>query len=245
MLGDWTEEIIAYQRDAVAHGDYYAVLAQKLALHLPEQAHVCDAGCGMGELSLALEPYCAHITAVDCSERAIACLRERAGEKITVRCAALEDAAPETPYDAMVFCLFGDMEQTLALAAKQCGGTVLLIKRDTQHHYFSAGGEALGRFSADYTEQFLRERGIPFASERFAAEFGQPLRSLEAAECFFALYNRSRDRTFTREEIAEKLQKGPSAEFPYYLPHEKHLRLFVLSADAVRAHLFDSKREND
>ena len=54
----WTEESIAFLRDAAAMSDYYRVIAGKIAPHLPENAHVCDAGCGIGELSIALAPYC-------------------------------------------------------------------------------------------------------------------------------------------------------------------------------------------
>ena len=61
----WTEESIAFLRDAAAINRYYETIAERIAPQLPENAHICDAGCGIGELSLALKPYCHHVTAVD------------------------------------------------------------------------------------------------------------------------------------------------------------------------------------
>lgn len=66
----WTDESIAFLRDAAAMNRYYETIAEKITPQLPENAHVCDAGCGIGELSLALKPYCRHVTAVDADELA-------------------------------------------------------------------------------------------------------------------------------------------------------------------------------
>ena len=59
----WTDESITFLRDAAAMNRYYETIAEKIAPQFPENARVCDAGCGIGELSLALKPYCRHVTA--------------------------------------------------------------------------------------------------------------------------------------------------------------------------------------
>lgn len=93
----WTEESIAFLRDAAAMNRYYETVAEKITPQLQENAHVCDAGCGIGELSLALKPYCRHVTAI---------------------CGDVEALTPKESYDAMVFCLFGRTEDTLRIARK-------------------------------------------------------------------------------------------------------------------------------
>ena len=65
MFPGWTNESIAYLRDAAKVNDYYRVLAEKIAARLPNGAHICDAGCGVGELSLALAALGFRVTAVD------------------------------------------------------------------------------------------------------------------------------------------------------------------------------------
>ena len=82
----WTDESIAFLRDAAAMNRYYETIAERIAPQLQENAHVCDAGCGIGELSLALKPYCHHVTAVDADELAIKTLKAHLIEGVTARC---------------------------------------------------------------------------------------------------------------------------------------------------------------
>lgn len=230
----WTEETLAFLRDAARYSRYYTIIAEKIAPHLPMRAHLCDAGCGTGGLSLALLPYCETITAIDKDARAIGELsRTLPCAGLTARCADIATHTPEIPYDAMVFCLFGSIEETLRIAARQCRGEIFLVKRDYDRHRFSAGSVSLGEYNAPSTAQVLTRRGIPYECERFTADFGQPFRSLDEAERFFALYNRSPDASLTREEIAARLTAGPDAEFPYYLPNEKKLCLFRLRTQDI------------
>ena len=224
----WTDESIAFLRDAAAINRYYETIAERITPQLQENAHVCDAGCGIGELSLALKPYCRHVTAVDAEELAIKTLEAHLIKGVTAICGDVEALTPKEPYDAMVFCLFGRTEDTLCIARKQCRGRIFLVKRDYSHHRFSAGKVSLGEYTAGSTEAVLHEKGVPYTVERFTAEFGQPFRSLEAAERFFALCNRSESEALTAREIKSRLIAGPSPEFPYYLPHKKALCLFTV-----------------
>ena len=127
----WTDESIAFLRDAPAMNRYYETIAEKIAPQLPENAHVCDAGCGIGELI----------------------------KGVTAICGDVEALALEKPYDAMVFCLFGRTEDTLRIARKQCRRKIFLVKRDYSHHRFSAGKVSLGEYTAGSTENVLREKG--------------------------------------------------------------------------------------
>lgn len=234
MMQDWLPETIAFYRTAAAHSDYYRHLAERISAHLPPNAHVCDAGCGLGELSLALLPFCGRVTAVDRAAAPMEDLRCRAaglsGLEILQR--DIFENRPPKPYDAMVFCLFGGMEETLQIAAEQCAGPVILIKRANTVHRFSAGGSKLEHFMPEAAEERLRRLNIPYRSERFALELGQPLRSLEEAERFFRLYNREEE--MTSEEVRGRLQVSTLPEFPYYLPNRKRLGLIVFSAPDVR-----------
>lgn len=115
----WTDESIAFLRDAAAMNRYYETVAERNALQLTENAHICG---GIGELSLALKPYCHHVTAVDADALAIKTLKAHLIEGVTARCGDMETLAPEKPYDAMVFCLFGRTQDTLRIAKKQCRG---------------------------------------------------------------------------------------------------------------------------
>ena len=78
MKFEWTEETIRFREDAAVRVQFDAAIAQHILPFLPENAHVCDAGCGLGFLSLALAPHCRRITAVDASSAALAVLARNA-----------------------------------------------------------------------------------------------------------------------------------------------------------------------
>lgn len=106
----WNEDMIRFLRDASEHSDYHHLLAEYLAKRLPENAHVCDAGCGLGYLSLQLAPYCRQVTAVDVSPEALAVLAANCDKEkiknVDIRCGEIAELPPDEPYDAMVFCFF-------------------------------------------------------------------------------------------------------------------------------------------
>lgn len=151
----WTDESIALLRDAPAMNRYYETIAERIAPQLPENAH-----CGIGELSLALKPYCRHVTAVDADALAIKTLKAHLIEGVIAICGDVEALTPKEPYDAMVFCLFGRTEDTLRIARKQCRGKIFLVKSDYSHHRFSAGKVSLGEYTAGSTEAVLHEKAL-------------------------------------------------------------------------------------
>ena len=130
----WNAEKVRFMEDAAAWGDFHAHLAAELAPYLPRNGHVCDAGCGTGHLALALSPYVKRVTAVDVSDQALALLAENCQKRgitnIDIRCGDITQLPPEQPYDAMVFCFFGHIEEILAISAAQCRGTVLAVMRN-------------------------------------------------------------------------------------------------------------------
>lgn len=186
----WSPEVIRYLHTAADRSRYYTDLARELGAFLHPEDRVCDAGCGLGLLSRALLPYCGHVTAIDRSPAAIADLTARGHDpRLTALTGDIRDLPPQKPYDAMVFCLFGGTEEILDIAARQCGGTALVVRRDFRQHQFSSGVRMAGHTAADM-EQELRRRRLTCTLRRFTLEFGQPFRSVEDALAFFRLYSR-------------------------------------------------------
>ena len=101
---EWESDMVRFMRDASEHTEYHGRLADCIvnAAGGPQRAasmHVCDAGCGLGYLSLALAARFAQVTAVDIAEEPLSVLRENAA-----RCsesgnpgAGLQQAGTGTP----------------------------------------------------------------------------------------------------------------------------------------------------
>ena len=233
MMQHWNAEAVGFMQDAMAYCGYAEKLAAALTPYLPSKGHICDAGCGIGALSLALarRAYC--VTAVDISEAAINTLKEKPlSENLQAVCADIFTMQPEKLYDAMVFCYFGRTEEILRIARRQCAGRVIIVKRDCSEHRFSMGRIAQPLHRCEMTRKMLQSERIPFQSERLSLELGQPFRSMEAALAFFRLYNKS-NHSVTENTVAPRLRRTQNAEFPLYLPELRQMEIFVLQAQDI------------
>ena len=66
----WDADTIRFMIDACEHAPYNRELAAYIGPRLAPGAHVCDAGCGLGYLSLELARHAGRVTAVDRSPEA-------------------------------------------------------------------------------------------------------------------------------------------------------------------------------
>ena len=226
----WTPDTVRFQRDAAQYGSYHKTLAAHLAAYLPPDAHVCDAGCGLGYLARTLSPYCKRVTAIDSSALALAVLRENTPENVEIREADIFTLTPDVQYDAMVFCFFAAMDDALLLAKKHCRGKVILVKRGWTQHRFSPQNESARRDACREAEQYLRTRGIPFSRGDLTLDMGQPFRSQADAVRFFEAYG---NEAVTFSDIEARLVKTLDTAFPYYLPQEKPLGIFIFDAKDI------------
>lgn len=223
----WTQESIAYMDDACRRTDFHRKLTAELQPYLRETDCVCDAGCGLGYLSLSLAPYVGAVTAVERDGQALAVLEREVKARGIANVTAVQDDVlayrPDTRFDAMVFCFFGSIEEILAAAARCCRGTVLAVVRNDARHRFSGKSRGPGRHSYDTACRILTEKGINFTTRTASFAFDQPFRSLEAARRFFELYGGS-------EDWRGRLVETGDPEFPWRLPSRRDFGLIVFQA---------------
>ena len=174
-----------------------------------------------------------YLTAVDIDRDALQVLEEKSLPNVIPLCGDIAKLPPETPYDAMVFCFFGDIEEVLELAAAQCRGDVFIISRNYDTHRFSPGSHPTGSYGFCHAKKTLEQRGIPFQARELEVEFGQPFCSWEDARRFFALYSREQDKTLITDEfLAGKLVKG-KGDVPWYLPSLRKLGFIHLHVEDI------------
>ncbi|MFQ8765497.1 MAG: class I SAM-dependent methyltransferase [Oscillospiraceae bacterium] len=192
----WTDDMISFMQDAANFGSYQQELADWICEALPVVRHVCDAGCGLGFLSVRLAERFETVTAADISGQALANLHRIAAEKNVSNLEILETDmltfAPEAPYDAMVFCLFGRMREILRVAKRCCAGEIVVVKKAFTHHRFRSSSVPLRDEVTEQAADFLRAHGVPFRLETKTFDMGQPLRSLDDAVRFLRFTARTR-----------------------------------------------------
>ena len=103
----------------------------------------------------------------------------------------------------------------MRFASRACRGRVAVVKKNWAHHRFSLAKKPLQHSTLAEMEAFLAARGVPFQSERFTLEFGQPLRSEADAVRFFRLYSRDeRPEDIAFADIAPRLLRRDDPAFP-------------------------------
>lgn len=239
MLHYWYEDMVRFMKDASEYGTYNRELVARMAPYLTKEMHICDAGCGLGYLSLELAPHVRKVTSVEINPDAVAVLEENCRKwnvgNVTPRCGPLAETPPEEKYDAMVFCFFGHICEILEEAKKQCKGTVFIITRNYKNHRFSVGSHKTGNHGYDSGTEELKRRGIPYEEELLSLEFGQPFRSMEDVRKFYESYSQDADKSaITEEFLRDKVVENDHPEFPLYMPHRRSLAILRFDVKDIR-----------
>jgi len=217
----WNQEKIRFLRDAAEQVGFYQILADKALEGLPRRAHICDAGCGLGYLATAMSPACDRITAVDLEKSALAVLQQNLIKgnicNVTPLCCDAFSLPSHLQFDGMVFCFFGQTEETLRCILKHCTGKAVIFKKCWDDKRFSLSKVPVRNVDLASFTRDLDDLGITYETDLFSLDMGQPFRTVEDAMNFFRLYDRS-GKDICREEIEERLTRTDSSDFPYYLP---------------------------
>ncbi len=232
----WTPDMIRFMADAADHNGGNGALADLLARELPQGA-VCDAGCGVGGLALAMAQRFQKVVAADLSAEALDSLRARnTHENLEIRRCDILAARPESPpFDSMVFCFFGSAREALEAARHQCRGTVAIVKKISGYHSFSLTpkrrkhSRGYGALCAD-----LDNLGIPYRTAELELDLGQPFRSMEDAVLFFRIYSRDDDPgVITEDAVRARLEGRDDPEFPWYLPAKEQVGVVFVDVHEI------------
>ncbi|NLZ77816.1 MAG: class I SAM-dependent methyltransferase [Spirochaetales bacterium] len=234
----WTAESIRYRIAAAETGSMEETIARHIAAHLSRDSHVCDAGCGLGHLSLELASYFRQVTAVDTCQPAldvlIAAKTKRGVGNIRVLREDFFSMRPHEPYDAIVFCNFGSLGEILASSKKQCQGKAIIIKKNWDYHRFSLARTPRRGNSFKLTASKLKALEIPCEEEVFTVETGQPFSELQDAVGYFKL-NRPDGcgEEITAEKVGRMLVPGPSERYPLQCSVRESFGLLVVRTEDI------------
>lgn len=248
-MGDWTPQVVRFMLDASGHTDYFSRLADEVKREVAPGCFLCDAGCGLGQLSFELAPYARSIDAVDFSIDAVALAGHRAlfegYENVLVRYGDFGVHISPHPYDCMVFSLSATPERAYEIARRNGAKKLIVVNkvhRAMQRDRARESGrtarppEKTGRpIVYDFEERMdeLRSEGLEFRGKTLSLDFGQPFRSLAEAREFFALYRSSSyPNGISDGELLSLLSREQGGEYRYYLPMTRHLALFAMDLGA-------------
>lgn len=235
---EWKPDMVRFMRDASEHTDYYEKLADCIVqaaggAQRAAAMRVCDAGCGLGYLSLALAGRFAHVTAVDIAGEPLSVLRDNAARRgignLTVRQADMWSLGGEAHFDAMIFCMFGAVEKALEIARGNAD-QIIMIKKNAAARCFALGEGERAVDTVEESAGVLKCLGDRCDIRPVTLRLDQPIRSVEDGIRFFTLYGRRHDAAqVTREEALMRMQATGGAEFPFVIPAQRHLSLIRIT----------------
>lgn len=230
----WTKQKIEWYCRAAEASCYHRSLAESIYPELLEGT-VCDLGCGLGFLSLALAEKLPCLDALDCDESALEILRRNIRDRgvcnISVLCA--DAFSVSCQWDQIVLCFFGGLERNFSHYRKIARKRIVAVMSSAQYSGLRPGELfPKGRERSTRTREFLTEQRIPFREKSLILEFGQPLRDRREAEEFLLSYSPQAGKDEIRRHLDQNLCTEPrkigGEIFPLYLPNRKELSVFTV-----------------
>lgn len=238
MLFEWNEQSIRWFLDAGAYTGYHKALAQIIRRHLEPEDTLLDAGCGLGRLDLELAPYVKGITAVDINECALNALivdiENADAGNINARCG--DASVLNEDYDIILMSFFGEPDMPVFL--EHCRRKIIrIVGAGTESGFYP---QRYRRYKRPYAEDVRKELtalGVSFDMELCSIEFGQPLKSVKEAERYISFYTPEAEEQEIKDFLHQKLITTGRDDFPYYLPHNKELGIFVIKRSRFDEHI--------
>jgi len=229
----WTDEQTRFMREATEFEGFNHRLAEMILPYLEPGARVCDAGCGLGYLSAALSPHVERVTCVDINPRAIDFAQQMISAQgctnITPCCGDMRLC--RDVFDNIVFCLYGSIEEAVAIARRCCRGKAVMIKHNYTQHRFSVQQREGHLDHYESAVEYLTQQGIKAEHYSFTLRMGQPFRNLAEARRFFELYSHDDDPALITDGfVKSKLIPIRRGEYTYYMPHDRQLGLLAWDA---------------
>lgn len=224
----WTEQSIKWFCEASEYSDFHHDLGKLVGEEINPDEVVCDLGCGLGYLTSELGKYCRSVMAIDSDEKALAELRKRQPNNVTVICADVDKMPCEAICDTLVLSFFGRITENKNLDKylSFCRNRLIAVVSGSAESSISPTGHSrMEKERPPKIAAFLDERKIPFHFREAELEFGQPFKTLDDAAKFIQYY--AKDSTM-EEAFSHAKRQLKNIDNGYYLPYHKKLGIFTI-----------------
>lgn len=226
----WNEQSVSWFRSASEYTGYNKKLAALLLEHIPSRKTLCDLGCGAGLIDLELAPHFERITCVDISREAVESVekivRERGIGNISTICS---DAGQlDNQWDTVIALFHGGSEAVSKYLRLATDRLILAAHGEKKGGFGPEGHKNVKCFDVNGVKEHFDAQGVKYTLIELTLEYGQPFTDLSDAAAFVRAYSSPMSEAEMDAYLAERLEKTDSEEYPYYLPNQKKLGLFVI-----------------
>ena len=229
MNFNWDDDTIRWYQEANAYTDFFTNVAQVISPALEKETHLCDVGCGLGLVDLALRKKVKAITAIDSNEKVIASLKGQIKKKeiTNIETKVMDYQQMTGNYDVILLSFFASRDLDFFL--DHCRKLIVLVDQKTKIKPFIDGTRSHRRNTESRLVESLVKNNHDYLVKRATFEFGQPLGSRAEADRYM-------EKTYPKAQahqrssyLEEELLENDDHTYPYYLAREKALSIFEIA----------------
>ena len=235
MLIKWNERTQRWFHDASEHTGFHRRLAEIMRPYIKLGGTMCDLGCGMGLIDFEL---CDSVEMIDCIDREPEAIRLLSADiearGVQNMRAILADATMLSDvWDTAIMTFHGTGEDILTHYLKLSRGNVVAVVHAEEIGNFGPRAYKTEKTNTVRTvTELIEARGLDYMLIQETIEYGQPLWDYEDARAFVSAYSRSAPEGAVEEFLHGNLVETRDRAYPFYLPREKPVGIFVLKGAA-------------
>lgn len=226
----WTTQSIQWFLDASAYTQFHEKLAQVIAPYLDPADTLCDIGCGLGRLTMALSPYVATTTAIDINAQTIEHLESQCAlrgiSNLNPICGDVADHL--SIHEVFLMSFFGrdgEMERTFPYCNKK---VIRVVNASNSGNLYPDKYRKTSKSTIAFMETHLDTLGLSYIGKRFEFEFGQPLRSENEAIAFLRHHAHEASEKELYDFLEERALYTEDPSYPIYIPNKKGIGVFII-----------------
>ena len=231
MKFSWNEDTIRWYQEANNYTGFFNHIAKLIAPSLKGYNTLCDIGCGLGILDLAICQHIDHITCIDISKEAIGalnkCIKNKGITNITTKIMDYHELNKHAQWDVIMISFFGGRHLTDFVP--RCKKLLaVLIDTEPASEFAPVKHNTIKKYTLLEAEKDLQKAGINYASTKAVFNFGQPLISIEEAKTFVQSHSPNINPEDLDISIRERLVQTDEDHYPFFLPQQKSIGILYI-----------------
>lgn len=234
----WTTEKIHWYQQAANYTKYYKEIFRDISPYIKKTDHVCDLGCGLGDLSIEIASIANKVTSIDISKDALNVLQQKIThqhiENIELLQSNWSDLSLTPQWDVVIVSFFRQNYEDFIKLLKMARQKIIVVATNgSEDSFLPRQKKHRNKGKIDDLKATFTEHGLHFNCIERTVEFGQPLASVDDARAYIKQYVPACDHDTMEAHIEERLLKIEDGDFAgqYFFPNKKEIGIFIIEKD--------------
>lgn len=237
----WTAEKIHWYQQAANYTKYYEEIFREIKPFIDKTDHVCDLGCGLGDLTIELATIANKVTGIDISAEALAVLQQKITENNISNIETIEsswtDLSLIPQWDVVVVSFFRqNFDDFIKLLKKARKRIIVVTTNGSESTFLPKQKEHRNRGKIKSLKKAFDEVDLQYKCIERTLQFGQPLSSVNDARAYIKEYVPEVDEAVMEAHIDERLQTITDGDFAgqYFFSNQKEIGIFIIEKSAAQ-----------